>query len=781
MSVKYSIITICKDQLGMTMNCVNSILANTKDFELIIVNNGSDVAMGVYLDHFAYNKENIKVVHTNSNFSFSKANNIGRQHAVGEFLVFINNDTIVYTDWIERMVAHLDKVPLKNIGAIGPVTCMSNGRQFVGKQNAEQWYQQNKGYWSQAGILYGWCLMVKASIFDEVEGWDERFNNAYEDNDLSLKIQLAGYKLIIAMDTYIDHIGQGTLLKEINMEEYYLSGLVNRKRYFDKWQSPIKKKLVAVYRTNCGEHLEESLKQTSKFADKIIINFCRAPEVVKDKPLKEYITYLINEFPKISTIGIYNGPHKEHEERNWLLARALELYEKGLADWCISVDDDEIYEDKFVERVQSYMNPPNPEIFGYWCQWRTIWKKELGKEYFRTDSTFGQFSNYRFFRLMPNQEIISNHPEGFHCGSNPIFAPENLRWLGIRVKHLGYDSPEQRQRKYEFYEKTDTHKDKSGIGFEDYSHLIEKNPKLEVYREDNGISLVMMVKNEARGILGCLEQVQHLVDEYVIVDTGSTDNTLEIVKDFAKTAHVPVKILEYNWEDNYSTPRNFGKYYATQHWILVLDADERFGLDAVKEIFRVSETECDLFTFKIANILDASTKPPKVAPTRNTRMFKNIPEFFYTGLIHETIDDSVIAYRKKHKMFVMESVFVMNHYGYLISKEKNRKKLDYYESINLKQIELTDGMDARPFFNLALHYINDDKKLDAVNMLKKSIEINPNFWHAQQQMAIINLQSAREYLKSSLRYCPTGHPFRDFANDLLGYLDKNLTGNVKVT
>ena len=778
--MKFSIIAVTHNGIEHTTKCVNSIFAHTKDFELIVVDNGSTDGTVGFLEELANRHDNVKAIFNLENSTFSEANNQGINQTEGEYIIFLNNDTIVNSGWADKMLEHMTHVPLKNVGMVGPVTNNSNGKQCVGQQDPRAWYEEHQGHWVHVGRLYGWCILTKRSIIDEIGGFDERFTNSYEDNDLCLRAQLAGYKLIIAYDTYIHHTGQGTFRAVgVSEADYMENGAVNQKAYFDKWKNLWPKKLVAVYRTNGGKWLEESLRQTSKFADHIIMHFCRARGNVDDKRHKA----LLNEFPKIMHTEFYDGIFQEDYERGRLLELALQLHAEEKAHWCISVDDDEIYEDKFIERVQRMMNPRNPEVFGYWCQWRTIWDKRESDEYYRTDSTFGMFSNYRFFRLMKGQEIASNHPEGHHCGSNPALAPENLRWTNIRVKHMGYDTHEQRQRKFEFYEANDHFKSRADIGNDDYSHLIDLNVKLEKYRSDHGVSLVMMVKDEERHIKDCLEGIDPLIDEAVIVDTGSSDRTIEIIEEYAAHSPVPVKLLRYPWEGNYSTPRNFGKLHATKPWILMLDADERLEYSDLNKLWEITEKDdVDAVIFHCLNYMERKVpgRNPRYASTETVRLYRNIPEFYYAGIIHETIDDSLCALRARRKVNIKRSPTVLHHFGYLKGPEKVQRKLDYYEKLNAEQIMVTDGTDPRPYFNLALHYLNTDENKKALQNFHEALKINPGFWHANQQMAAMNIKSAKEFLHRTLQTIPKNHQYRKEAIETLKFLDEHSSGYVKV-
>lgn len=784
---KHAVIVIASNGIENTVKCVESLLQFSPDCEIIVVDNATTDGTTGYLQC----KPGIKLVQSFVNHTFAENNNMGLQVVSSdvEFVTFLNNDTIVCQDWHKRMENHFTHVPMKNVGAVGPVCNNSNGRQMVGLQDPEKWHKEHHGMWKHAGVLYGWCMMVRKSILDVIGGFDERFVNSWEDNDLSLRIQLAGWELIIAADTYIYHRGQGTLKSMWTIDQYKQNGIEMREVFRDKYHTPnTPKKLVAVYRTNGGKWLETSLAQTSKFADSIIIHFCRCPETLYFHEhdnichRTEWVSQLKRKFPKIVKVGFYDGVFQEDYERGWLLEEALKLQAQGEADWCISVDDDELYEDKFVDRVQAMMSPRNPHIFGYWCEWRTIWENRMGKEYYRADSTFGSFANYRFFRLLPNQTIVSKHPEGHHCGSAPWLADENLAWSNVRVKHMGYDTPEQRQRKFEFYQENDHFKTKADIGFDDYSHLIDLNPKLEEYKTDHGLSLIMMVKNEEEWIEGCLENVMPIVDEFVIVNTGSTDKTLEIIERFKRGCPVPVYVVDYPWEDNFSTPRNFGKLHATKPWIMFMDADERYRPEHLRTISKLTETAAEAVVFNVLNYLEqpSANAAPKVAPTQATRLFRNIPELYFTGLLHETIDDSLSALRRHRKVEVVLAPVELHHYGYLKDPAKMKSKLDYYETINQRQLELTEGKDPRPYFNLALHYMNDGREAKAVEYFQKALAVNPRFWHAAQQMGLVNLHSAKTFLIQALQTMPDVHPAKQPLIEVVKFIEGKSQGFSKV-
>ena len=87
------------------------------------------------------------------------------------------------------------------------------------------------------------------------------------------------------------------------------------------------------------------------------------------------------------------------------------------------------------------------------------------------------------------------------------------------------------------------------------------------------ISLCMIAKNEEKFIGQAIRSVASIVAEIILVDTGSTDRTIAIAKELG------AKVFEQPWNDDFSTPRNFGISKASGDWILVLDADEVIAKD----------------------------------------------------------------------------------------------------------------------------------------------------------------------------------------------------------
>lgn len=179
---------------------------------------------------------------------------------------------------------------------------------------------------------------------------------------------------------------------------------------------------------------------------------------------------------------------------------------------------------------------------------------------------------------------------------------------------------------------------------------------------NSGISLSMIVKNEGKHLYECLNSVKNVVDEIVIVDTGSTDNTLEIAKSFN------AKIFYFEWNDDFSAARNFSLSKCTGNWILYLDADERLdekSADIIKSLIQTNENIGYYCT-----IVSYDSEVQRSNSIKYVRFFRNNPAAKFTGKVHEQITPSL---EKLNYKFI-HSDLVIHHIGYDISKDGKKQK-----------------------------------------------------------------------------------------------------------
>ncbi len=192
------------------------------------------------------------------------------------------------------------------------------------------------------------------------------------------------------------------------------------------------------------------------------------------------------------------------------------------------------------------------------------------------------------------------------------------------------------------------------------------------------ISLCMIVKNEIKYIEDCLKCAQPYFDEIVVVDTGSTDGTLEVLEKF------DCKIYHFEWCNDFAKARNFAISKATNDWCFTLDADEHiksFDMEKVR-LFTTNKNSKLIGRFKLTSYVgNVSNMEIDYLP----RLF-NKKVFRYERSIHEYLYPIGVFFNPKYVKLPIEA----NHYGYLQETKNDKKKDENYietlkESIAKKQ------------------------------------------------------------------------------------------------
>ena len=268
------------------------------------------------------------------------------------------------------------------------------------------------------------------------------------------------------------------------------------------------------------------------------------------------------------------------------------------------------------------------------------------------------------------------------------------------------------------------------------------------------LSIAMIVKNEEKNLdrtLKALEPLKgKLSHEIVIVDTGSTDSTIEIAKRYTN------RVYEHPWTGNFGEMRNISINYCKGEWILILDADE--VVDDVETIIDFFKSgDCNKYMsaeISLKNMLDDN--PNNYLLATLFRLFKNHKEFYYEGRIHE--QPRVIKPYGKSKIFVTHYGYSREDYELMIYKHKRN------EEILLKDLE--EGIEPiYTRFQLAQTYSMANMHKEAFNIIKEAYNImkqrkgyiNFNVYHfySRELTRIGNYEKALEVIKEVEPYCTT--------------------------
>jgi hypothetical protein len=166
------------------------------------------------------------------------------------------------------------------------------------------------------------------------------------------------------------------------------------------------------------------------------------------------------------------------------------------------------------------------------------------------------------------------------------------------------------------------------------------------------VSACLIVRNEARFLERCLRSIRPLVDEIVVVDTGSTDHTKRIARGHGS------RLYDFPWIDDFAAARNHGLDRARGEWILYIDADERVRR-ASRSRLRAQLRKPDFVGYFI--LLHAR---PGFTPYWEMRLFRNDPRIRFRRIIHENIWPGIDAYRSAEGGQIGRSELVFDHDGY---------------------------------------------------------------------------------------------------------------------
>ncbi len=239
------------------------------------------------------------------------------------------------------------------------------------------------------------------------------------------------------------------------------------------------------------------------------------------------------------------------------------------------------------------------------------------------------------------------------------------------------------------------------------------------------LSLCMIVKNEERFLGLCLKSVKNLVDEIIIVDTGSTDATKEIAQEFTD------KVFDVPWTDDFAAARNESLKHATGDWILVLDADEVLSPeDALAIRAALAEKDAAGYWIMTKNYGDDSSimgwQPCTERdfsscsgwfPSLKIRLFRRDERVRFEGAVHEMVSLTALS----HVGVVKPLRAYVHHLGAMVGDAWEKRQR--YAALSLKKLE-GDSQNAKTYFELGIQYKELGELPSAEAMLQKAVELD---------------------------------------------------------
>lgn len=237
-----SIVMLSWNAVDFTKMALDSIRRHTSGpYEVIIVDNGSKPETVEWLR----TQQDVHVIYNETNRGYAGGNNQAIAAARGEYVVLLNNDVIVTEGWLDGLLAAFDRIP--GLGVSAPRSNKIAGDQLVsdaqytGAEGLHEFARvrseryRGQGYLTDRAI--GLCLCIDRRVIEEVGGLDERFGlGNFEDDDYSIRVRAAGYKMYVCDDVFIHHFGSQSFAA--NKVDYAATMRTNWAKFSKKWGFP---------------------------------------------------------------------------------------------------------------------------------------------------------------------------------------------------------------------------------------------------------------------------------------------------------------------------------------------------------------------------------------------------------------------------------------------------------------------------------------------------------------------------------------------------------------
>jgi GT2 family glycosyltransferase len=236
------VVIVAADGLPFTRLCLESVLAGVGPaLEVVVVDNASSDGTADYLRELADRDHRVRVLRSDENLGFAAGVNRGLNETQTPTLLILNNDVVLPPRAIARLVRHLAD---SEIGLVGPVSNEASTEAEI--DQSWETYAELVAAAAERGrvaepllevdMLTFFCTALRRDVFERVGELDERYEvGLFEDDDYSLRVRGAGFKLAVAEDVLVHHFGEASIGKLVPTGAYADVFEANRHRFEEKW------------------------------------------------------------------------------------------------------------------------------------------------------------------------------------------------------------------------------------------------------------------------------------------------------------------------------------------------------------------------------------------------------------------------------------------------------------------------------------------------------------------------------------------------------------------
>lgn len=227
------------------------------------------------------------------------------------------------------------------------------------------------------------------------------------------------------------------------------------------------------------------------------------------------------------------------------------------------------------------------------------------------------------------------------------------------------------------------------------------------------LSLCAIAKNEEATLPKCLSSVQGVVDEIIVLDTGSSDRTGEVARNFG------AKVYNYQWCNDFSAARNEALKYVQADWVLVLDADEALVPEIVPSLKQAINSDLYL----VINLLRLEVGAAQSPYSLVSRLFRHHPNIYFSRPYHALIDDSVtlILNQEPHWQIGNLAEVAILHDGYQKNAIASLNKFDKAR-VAMEGFLAAHPDDAYVCSKLGALYVESDLVSKGIELLERGLQ-----------------------------------------------------------
>jgi GT2 family glycosyltransferase/2-polyprenyl-3-methyl-5-hydroxy-6-metoxy-1,4-benzoquinol methylase/Flp pilus assembly protein TadD len=780
-SLVTSIVILTYNELACTRECLESIARNTPEpHEIILVDNGSSDGTLPYLRELCAGDGHYRLLENGENLGFAAGCNLGMRQARGGRILLLNNDVVVTRGWLGGMLECLEREP--GAGIVGPMSNEVAGPQRLAKvayrsteeleEFARAFGRSNCGRRIQVPRVVGFCMLFTRELLESVGELDASFGSGnFEDDDFCLRAALAGFGCVLAGDVFIHHYGSRSF--KANGIDYARAMATNRVTYDAKWalgrlDEPLAKRIVTRNAITQGRRLARQgrldqavdllLQQGIQFSPKSPEPYRVLAEMLIDAGSFQNALEVLDQIPgeiEVLSLVLAGRCHSGLGQAT----RARELAELALRrdpesaaalhlNGTLAVGRGE------KDRAEALLRAgiaADPGFGPCYTDLAAIAWESGGRDEGLNLAELG-------FVLSPLSMAALDrwHSLALACDALPREEELVREARAIFPEHQGlaFGLIEILIRRGS-YQEAMAHIEQAAADFGMDDAMIDAalsvRDRIGPLTPQKGvrgtISLCMIVKDEARHLPAVLLSVRSLVDEIVVVDTGSSDRSANIARVFG------ARLFSFPWSGSFSEARNFSLAQASCNWILVLDADEVLSADDLPPLRALLERTGTptAFSFTTRNYTFAMARKNWTAnageypgaergcgwtPSEKVRLFPNDGRLRFEGAVHELLESSLVACA----IPIHACDVPVHHYGKL-DTEKSRQKQEQYYHLGLRKLTETGG-DATSLAELARQATELERFQEAEELWHKLLLAQPDSAEAYFNLGYLHLVAA---------------------------------------